>query len=198
MQELIPQLIQILHQYGYIFVFFGTIIGGEVVILAASFLAFLGFFNIFTVMAVALAGTILSDSLWYYIGFRGKDFISKYVEFFYLPKIKFGFFQRNFNHHYGRFLIFSKFIYGTRTATMIASGHQQVGYKKFLKYNLIGTVIWLIVVVGLGYLMGFSWRYLDRYSDYARYWTLGLLTLVLIIRFIFKRLIKFKEYEPGD
>lgn len=190
MQELIPFILQILQEYGYIIVFFGTIIGGELVILAAAFLASLGYFNIYLVLIVASAGIILSDSVWYLIGLKSRNYIIGFRNSTLLKRYKKGLFDKYFYDHYGKFIILSKFIYGTRTITLLSSGYKQVPYRKFLFFNLIGIAIWIVIIIILGYLMGFSWNYLEKYNSYMRYFVLFGIAVIFIIRFIFNKLLK--------
>lgn len=197
MSEISSFLIPILKDYGYVLVFIGTIIAGETVILAAAFLAFLGFFNIFIVIAISVVGTIISDNLWYLIGLKGHKFIDRWMERLCIPQGGHNFIQKHFNNHYGKFLIMSKFIYGTRTAALVVSGHQKVNYRKFLLFNLFSIGIWIIVIIVLGYLIGFSWSRLEQYTSYAHYWILGLLALLVVIRLLFNRLIKYNN-ESGN
>ena len=191
--DLTPQLLEIMRHYGYVIVFLGTIIAGETVILAASFLAFLGFFNIFIVVGVGFAGTAISDSIWYYAGRRFQGAISFLGRFVGFSKIKTGFWEKHFDRHYGKFLIASKFIYGIRAATLIASGHQKIKYKRFLRYNLISIGIWIVLMVCIGYFIGFSWDRLQKFNGLAEYLLLGIIVLVILIRFLFNRYLKKKE-----
>lgn len=198
MQELIPIFLHFLQQYGYIIVFLGAIVGGELFILAAAFLASLGYFNIFIVVALGFAGTIFSDSLWYLLGLKGQNLIIKGKDFLCLKNYHNRYFDHYFEHHYGKLIILCKFIYGTRTITMVTSGYKKVPYKKFFYYNLISVLLWLMIVVVLGYGMGLSWTHLQKYNSHIKYLVLlGVLVLVLF-RFVSSKIIKAKRYVAGD
>jgi len=191
-------LIELIQSYGYIIIFLGTIIAGETVILAAAFLASLGYFNIFIVMAVSAVGIILADSFWYYIGMKSDKVVEKCGKSCTFAEKRIAFINKNFNNHYGKFLILSKFVYGTRVATLIASGHQKIPYKNFLIFNLISIIIWLAIVVVIGYGIGFSWTYLEKYNEYARYLALGILAVIIAIRLYVTKFAKFKKYLNFD
>lgn len=198
MEDFIPIILDILKEYGYLIVFLGAIIGGEVFILASAFLASLGYFNIFGVIAVSTAGIIISDSVWYFIGLKSHRLVTGFRQNnFLFKKFKSGLFDKYFHSHYGKFLILSKFIYGTRTATLLASGYKKVAYKRFLMFNLIGIGIWIVIIIALGYVMGFSWHYLKQYNFYFRYFVLFGILLLFIIRFIFNKLLKQKNVTRG-
>lgn len=197
MEDLIPILFDILEQYGYIIVFLGTVIGGELVVLAAVFLASLGILNIYLVILISIVGIVTSDSIWYFIGTKvgGKiDYCRKhFCPAKYQHKIES--FSNKFVGHYAKFIIGSKFVYGFRIITLVTSGYQHIPYNKFLKFNLIGSCIWLVIIVFLGYVMGFSWNYLAEYSEYAKYYVLFGVLGLFVVRYIFKKFIKFLDYE---
>lgn len=198
MEELIPIALHFLEQYGYIIVFLGAVAGGEIFILAGTFMASLGYFNIYAVVLLSLAGIILSDSLWYLLGVKGENFIINCKDRLCLKNYHNKLFDRYFDAHYGKFIILSKFVYGTRIITMVTSGYKRVPYRKFFYYNLLSIIIWIMIVVLVGYGLGFSWNKLSEYNSYIKYLVLlGLLGL-LAIRLIIGRIIKFKNYEPGN
>jgi len=197
MQDIVPILIDILEQYGYIIVLLGTIIGGELVILAAVFLASIGMLNIYLVVILGMAGIIISDNFWYFIGAkaRGKlnySSLSSPKSIFPFKKIqhKIDDFKEKFADHYAKFIILSKFVYGTRIITLVTSGYQNVLYKKFVIFNLIGSVLWMTIIVFLGYVMGVSWNYLTEYNESAKYYVLFGILILFVIRYIFNRFIK--------
>ena len=55
----------LLLKYGYLLLFAGVIVEGEAVLIAGSFLASRGYFNIGTVALVALAANTLSAQFYY-------------------------------------------------------------------------------------------------------------------------------------
>src|SRR5438552_15030682 len=58
----------LLLKYGYLLLFVGVIFEGEAVLIAGSFLASRGYFNISTVALVALAANTMSAQFYYKIG----------------------------------------------------------------------------------------------------------------------------------
>src|SRR3989344_1235880 len=137
MTEVSLVLLEFLKQYDYLIVFLGTIIAGETVVLAAVFLASLKILNIYLVILFGLLGIVISDNLWYWIGskLRGRlDYFKKYFSLVkYQPKIDF--FKSGFEHNCRKLLVTSKFIYGIRIVTIIASGYQKIPYKIFFTFN---------------------------------------------------------------
>lgn len=74
-----------LSKYGYGFIFLGTIFEGELVLLTAGFLAFLGVFNLWLVIIVAFFGASVGDNFWYHVGhIGGIPFLQSYGKYIFL------------------------------------------------------------------------------------------------------------------
>src|SRR2546428_8383011 len=69
-----PRVDLLLLKYGYLLLFAGVIVEGEAVLIAGSFLASRGYFNISTIALVALAANTLSAQFYYTAArIRGRD-----------------------------------------------------------------------------------------------------------------------------
>lgn len=194
-------IIQILQQYGYVLVFLGAIIAGESFILAASFLAVVGFFNIYIVAGVSLAGILLSDNVWYLIGRDGKFFIKhhfyRFCPQFIIRRMEST--RDNFKTHYKKILIFSKYIYGLRIISLVSCGYyHQIKYKTFFIYNLVGNLIWLALVVGVGYFLGFSWTTLGDYNEYLKYIVIFGIIAFFVVRYLISKFLKSYNNVNGN
>ena len=190
------EAIIILQQYGYLIVFLGSIVAGEVFIVAAAFLAVAGFFNIYLVFLVALAGTLLSDNFWYFLGLKGKKPISFCGRKVCSKKMKkrVDDLKEEFTNHYKKVLILGKFVYGIRIISLVTCGYRNVKYKTFFTYNFIGNIVWLTSVVVAGYFFGFSWDYLSRYNSYVKYIVVVGVILFFAVRLSISHFIKLNDY----
>lgn len=196
MSDWSTMVIQILNDYGYIIVFFGTMIAGEIVILPSVFLASLSVLNIYVVVLLCLMGIMISDNLWYFIGRKFKTKLSYLGRYFYHYKYqkRVTVFGEKFIDHYKKYLVMSKFIYGFRIITLLTAGYQKIPYKKFITYNLIGTISELALIVFLGYTMGWSFAYLSRYSGYTKYLVVFGLLILFMLRYGFRRLMDYSNH----
>ena len=200
MQEVIPLVIEIIRHYGYLVVFVGALVGGETIILAASFLAVLGFLSLPLVIIVSLLGILISDNFWYFLGYKFKRPLSFCRHNFcpdkFQPRVDS--LKRQFNQHHRRLVFLSKFIYGARIMMLVFAGHEKMPYRSFFYYNLLANLFWIVLVITLGILMGFSWNFLEQYNYYSRYLVFSGLAILVALRFIFKKFLSFREYEPGN
>ncbi|MEX2014226.1 MAG: VTT domain-containing protein, partial [Parcubacteria group bacterium] len=102
----------------------------------------------------SLLGTVISDSLWFFLGQfffqltkRWEKYQGKYQSF--MLKLE------EWTRHEPFFaLLFIKFLYGTRILTIIYLSARKVRFSTFFFFNFIGTVIWLAVVISIGWLVG--------------------------------------------
>lgn len=133
-------------------ILFGTLlIGGETFMIPAIYTSLIGHLSIVAVVIIALLATLISDSIWYLIG--TKIPLKKLHALPYIQK------QTNtidnakqFFDRYGiRWLFFSKFVYGTRTATQILMGLQKIAYHRYIAINTLGVIVWIGVVYGIGW-----------------------------------------------
>lgn len=135
-------------------VFLGTVVLGESVILAAAALAAQGSWSIWSVAVAAFTGTILSDATWFLLAGRLVDRIERDPDR-----------SARLRRHAARLdnwtaarphlaLLFGKFVYGTRILSIAYLSARDTHLKRFLGFDAIGTVIWLAVILPIGYAAG--------------------------------------------
>lgn len=144
---------ELLQTYGVWAIFFGTMIEGDLTLLFAGVIAKAGAtagVSIFTLEEALLWGTaggFIGDSISYYIGvrFRGQA-------------EKLGFFMRarprieKLMSKFGVLSIFIvKYIWGLRTASAVFWGLAQFGYLRFVLLTIASCLLWVGVLVGLGF-----------------------------------------------
>ena len=159
-------------------IFFGAFFFGELVILTAAFLAGQDTWSISNVFWLALAGTIASDSLWFMLGqtfLRSTKRWGKYYDKYhlYLDKLEEITGQKIFLS-----LLFIKFLYGTRIMAILYLSMRRMRFLTFLLFNTIGTIIWLVAIILVGWLAGKGVANIDEI--YQRF-EFVLMTLVLLL-----------------
>jgi len=140
-------------QFGYIALFLGSFLEGESFLIAAAFLAKRGYFNLYLVMLVALAGAYLGDVVLYYLGRRrGVGILLKFPQARrYYPKVK-----KLFNR-FGIWAIFiTRYLYGLRFASAAFLGLVKMKRGEFLPFAFLSCMVWAVVMGGLGYIFGAS------------------------------------------
>lgn len=164
--EFLPQfLIDWFGQSKYILMFFGTIIEGPVVMLAAGFLYHLGQLSLVPMYLVLLAGDITGDIIWYSVGRYGaRTIVRKYGKFFNITPEVIERIEGRFKKYQTHILIISKLTmgFGFALATLVVAGMLKVSFRKYIAINLIGGVIWTAFMIWMGYLFGNVYTLLDQ------------------------------------
>lgn len=149
----------------YVPIFLGLLLGGETVLVPAVYLSTVGILDPLFVFALALAATLISDSLWYLFGklmyqtrkllpeeqLNTKRLKQRFAHRMYAritPKIER--LSAVFVENPIKILVVSKFVYGTRTAMQVLSGIYRIPYQRYLVGDLLGSVLLIIITFALG------------------------------------------------
>ncbi len=195
-------VIHILNTYGYIGMFVISflesgiffLLPGDSLLFASGLLSSQGYLNIYLVMFIYFIGSFLGSLAGYYIGdkledlrlneYINKSFFKKYFEIIFSEK------HIKETHEYFEkrgmiTILFCRFIPIIRTFVPIVAGAANMNYKKFVIYNLFGSLLWSTSLVYMGYFFGekFPWT-----KDYLEY-------IILFILFITTAPVAYKIYK---
>lgn len=171
-------ILEFITSHPYYSVFIGLVIGGESVLLPALYLATQKVLSIEYVWGLSLLATAISDTVWYYIGYKfslqrlsGIPFFKKHIDTVHIL-------SRLFRKH-GLLLIFiSKFVYGTRVASQVLSGSIKISFIKYFFVNMAGVIALNSVFTVLAYTVTTS---LSQMEDYVYAFEVGFLILIIFI-----------------
>ncbi len=150
-KEFCMDIIALLITYQFPAIFLGSVIFGETIILAAAYLAGEGWWSVYTVFWITFSGTILSDSVWFYLGGKLIKKSNEWQEKQERYKKLMAFLERVTHGRAFLSLLFIKFMYGTRIITIMYLSIHKLRFRTFLLFNAIGTFFWLLVMVALGW-----------------------------------------------
>ncbi|MFH1112188.1 MAG: DedA family protein [Patescibacteria group bacterium] len=173
--------------YGYIVLFLGVVIEGEIFPLAAGWLSSLGDLNVFISIVVTFVGVVIGDIIWYKIGYRwGRPLLDRCGRFIWLKRSRVQALQQHFEENGKRTLFITKFIYSFGHSSIIVAGMAGMNFKEFLKVDVPAGLLWSILFVILGRFLGHSFILL---SDTMKNMTLAIIIVisVLIVIHIFTR-----------
>lgn len=127
---------------------------GDSMLFAAGSIAAIGGMNIFVLIGLLIMAAVLGDFVNFEIGkhFGKKLFANPNSRIFkpqYLQKT-----QAYYAKYGGRTIILARFIPLVRTFAPFVGGMGQMPYREFVKYNLIGAVLWVTGFTLLGYFFG--------------------------------------------
>ena len=141
----------LLLKYGYLLLFFGVIVEGEVVLIAGSFLASRGYFNVGTVALVALAANTLSAQFYYTAArVRGRRwFEGRFPEKSAYRRIIDWVGTRD-----NWLLLVSRFLFGFRIVIPAACGAFGMPAARFTVINIFAGLLWVVPTTLAGYYFG--------------------------------------------
>jgi membrane protein DedA with SNARE-associated domain len=179
-------IIHYLQVYQLPAIFAGSFFFGETVVISSAFLAGQNLWSVWNVFWICFLGTIISDTLWFVLG---KNFNAK-IESHEKHGSRYRKVIAKVNKYVGGriflALLFIKFLYGTRILTIFYISARKVSFWKFTLFNSLGTIIWLVVIIGAGYLAGKGTaNYLGSLSQ-VKYVALALVAFILLFRVIDK------------
>lgn len=126
---------------------------GDSLLFAAGALSAQGGLSVPLMMALLFVAAVIGDALNYHIGkwigppaFSGKY---RFLRQSHLEKT-----QRFFEKHGGKAIIYARFVPIVRTFAPFVAGVGTMSYGRFLAFNVIGAVLWVVGFVGAGALFG--------------------------------------------
>jgi membrane-associated protein len=143
--------------------FFGFFLPGDSLLFTAGLLASQGTFHIGVLLTLIPIAAILGDNVGYWFGAKvGHAWFTRDDSLFFKKKHVAR--THAFYEKYGsRALILGRFVPIVRTFVPILAGVGEMDYAHFLRYNIIGGVVWGVGVTSAGYFLGASIPNIDHY-----------------------------------
>lgn len=163
--------------------FVGAFFFGETVILAAALLAQQGWWNMSTVFFVSLIATVVSDAVWFWLGttfFFKKKWFDKYEKKY---KGIVEVLDTKVKHRPYLSLLVIKFLYGTRIVTILYLAVRNLPFWKFILFDTLGTVIWLVAMLALGWFAGNGIASMGMFNSLTKIFS-ALIVCILVYRWI--------------
>jgi membrane protein DedA with SNARE-associated domain len=190
-----------LEHYGYWVFFvgiflesFGLPTPGETLLVVGGIFAAQGHFDLSLLMLLGFISAVLGDNIGYAIGFfGGRKMCIKHGGYFFLNEIRLRKLEMFFEKYGSEIVIVARFIGGLRQFNGIIAGIGKMRWRKFLFYNIIGAVLWVISWLGMAYLAGNQAKDLAHAFKRIEYFFFTGL-LFFSVFFIAYKLIKKKIY----
>lgn len=179
--------IEILVRNGYAVLFvwvfaeqIGLPIPAVPVLLAAGALAGAGRLSLALVLVIAGFASLLSDTIWYWIGrVRGARVLGLLCRISLEPDSCVRRTQHAFSQHGARSLLIAKFVPGYSTAAPPLAGIVRMPLLRFVVFTGLGGLIWAGAFVGLGWLFSSQLELVASYAAHLGGWVIALLAAAL-------------------
>lgn len=161
------EFIQILPYWGYPLMLLLMTLEGPIVTILSAFLASMGYFNVFVVFGLSVLGDVLGDIVLYFIGyFGGHRIIPKAQKFLAIRDSVVEKLKAKFHENSGKIIFYVKSTTGLSYITFITAGSLRMHLLKFVKYSILGGLVWSSFLVVTGYFFGYA---ADRISQYIKF-----------------------------
>ncbi|HEU0085914.1 MAG TPA: DedA family protein [Candidatus Paceibacterota bacterium] len=148
--HILNQLVENHQIWAYLVIFIGLILEGEVVVITAGVLSYLGALDFTTALIFILAGGVAKSFGCYYLGTLLYKKYQEHRAFKYLER-RVLYFMPNFKDRPFWSIFISKFIAGANYVVCIFSGYQKICFRTYIKAELLSTIIWAPLLLSLGY-----------------------------------------------
>ena len=158
METINNSVLALLYEHRYIFSFLGALFEGTFIMILAGVFLKLGFLKFWGLMVVLTLGYFINGIFFYLVGRCGGEKVLRKLEKFKRARGILGKLQEYFLKHSIKTIFITRITYGLSIPTLLMAGSFKMNFKKFLIVTFWGAVVWALMLVGLGYVFGASYK----------------------------------------
>ncbi len=175
----------LLHTYGYVGIFLvvflesGIFFGlpGDSLLFTAGLLASTAGFNLYLLIPLIFLATFLGGIAGYGVGLYLES-LHRYALWRKILKPEYILDAHKFFERHGKLaVILSRFVPIARTFVPIAAGVARMSKGAFLRYSVLSSLLWSVIVTLLGYFLGQAF---PQIKDYLSYFIIGIVFVSLV------------------
>lgn len=177
------------------FIFLGLIVPGDAVLLLGALYAGMGELNIVFVIMLAFLGSVAGDNLGYLLGLKlGRPILDRYGDFMRL-RARVVYVERYFDR-YGPITIFiARFATFVGTFVSPVAGLSRMEYRKFLKYEVLGSFVWAVGYGLIGFFFGKNEQLILRIFSYIGNTLLVIMIVIAVTAYVVHKIRKRREIQ---
>lgn len=127
---------------------------GDSLLFAAGAISSLGSLSLWWLLALLIVAAILGDTVNYWVGhFLGRRLLNA-KRFKVIKPEHLDYTHEFFEKYGGKTIIIARFVPIVRTLAPFVAGLGSMTYGRFMSYNIIGGVAWVVICTVAGYLFG--------------------------------------------
>ena len=112
------------------------------------------FVNLLVLNLILILTSVAGDAVGFGFGARTGPALFKREQSFFFKRDRLLAAQRYYEKHGGKTIIIARFVPFLRTFAPIVAGIGKMEYRKFLRYNVLGGVGWVVSMTFLGFFLG--------------------------------------------
>ncbi|MFC1406658.1 MULTISPECIES: DedA family protein [Streptacidiphilus] len=160
-------------------VFLGFVIPGETAVVIGGVTAYNGRNELWAVIAVAIAGAIIGDSIGYAVGKRWGDSLLGRIPHRLIKPAHVSQSKDMIARLGGRAVFAGRFAAALRALVPGLCGVSDMRYRTFALWNVLGGAFWATGFVLLGYFAGAGWHQVEHYASVASWIFVGVIVVVI-------------------
>jgi membrane protein DedA with SNARE-associated domain len=178
-------------QHGYWLMFIAMLVEGPAITAAGAFVAALGYFNVWIVLALSVLGNIVPDVIYYALGYWGRQkILDTYGHYFRVTKERLLRLEDLAKDHAWKALAIIKLFPLIATPGLIAVGSMRMPIKKYAWICLVITVPSSLFFLVIGYYFGALYDTIIKYVDYGGYAIIAIIVIFALTSFGWKKFSK--------
>lgn len=169
--------------------FFGFFLPGDYLLFLAGLFCATGMLKmpVFILVFGLIIAASLGNFVGYWFGYRTGYILFKRDDSFFFKRRYIVLAQAFYRKYGGMALVLGRFFPIIRTFAPIFAGIVKVEIKRFVFYNLLGSILWVNTLTLLGYFLGRKFPALQNYLQYIVLGLIVLTTVPLVAAFFGKR-----------
>lgn len=169
-------------------IFVGFIFPGETAAIVAGVLASFGRINLAAAIAAVVLGAVVGDTIGYFVGKRWgvkllNGPLSRWIKESHVKRAR-----EEIQKRGGAAVLVGRLTAVLRAIVPGVAGTAEMPYRKFLKWNIAGGVIWGTGFVLIGYAAGAGWRQVSAQAGYVALIILGVVVVAVAGFIVWRRL----------
>lgn len=173
-------ILVLLASYGYLVLFIGVVVEGEIFPLMAGVLVSYGLMNLFTAIGVTFVGSLVGDLFWFWAAQRwGRGLVERHGRLLFFKRERLARLEEHFRQSGKKTLFLTKFIYSFGHSSVVVASLAGMDKREFMKVDVPASFLWAALFVFLGHFFGASFNLLQHaLRDVA--WAAGIVLVVVL------------------
>lgn len=176
------QVIALLTTYRYLLIFPVAFVEGPIISIICGWLIATGVLNFFLTYLILITANLAGDTLYYAIGYwGGPAFIRRFGKWFKLDLEQVEKMKNYFDNHGGKIILAGKVTpHFAAAAMLVGAGLSKYRFSLFFYYSFLTELVKGIVLLAIGYYLGYAYKQITVYLDYFGS-AISILTVLAIV-----------------
>jgi len=175
-------------------------IPSELVLPLAGYLASTGRMALITAIIAATAGSVAGALVLYWAGAAvGRPRLVRIIDR--VPLVDVADLERAeawFARYGGMAVLLGRLVPAVRSLISLPAGLEKMPLLRFILYTTLGSGVYNVVLISLGYALGERWETVGRYSDYVNYAVYAAIVLTVVVLVWRRLLVRRRDAQGSD